>query len=118
MKKFIMAGLLSLCATPALAQSQLDFTLVNKTGYPINEVYVSAHQSSNWEEDVLGRDVLNHNQYVNISFSRQARVCKWDLQVVYSDGETSAWENFDLCKTSKITIYYNRKTGETSAQYE
>ncbi len=119
MKKFIMVSLLSLCAaTPALAQGKQDFTLVNRTGYPINEVYVSPHQSNDWEEDVLGSDVLNSGQYVKISFSRKVRTCKWDVQVIYSDGETSEWENFDLCKTSKITVFYNRKKGETWAEYE
>lgn len=119
MKTFILAGLLSLCVvTPALAQGKQDFTLINKTGYPINEVYVSPSQSDDWQEDVLGQDVLNSGQYVNINFSRKTSACKWDLQVVYSDGETSAWENFDLCKTSNITIYYNRKNGKTWAEYE
>lgn len=119
MKKFALVCLLSMCAaSPVLAGGKQDFTLINKTGYPIQEVYVSPNQTSDWEEDVLGQSILNNNQYVNISFSRSSSACKWDLKVVYSDGDTSEWANFDLCKTSKITVFYNRKTGETSAQYQ
>jgi phosphoribosyl-AMP cyclohydrolase len=44
------------------AQGKQDFTLHNKTGYTISEVYVSAANTDDWEEDVLGDDVLNSGQ--------------------------------------------------------
>lgn len=119
MRIFVFACLVATSiASPALAQGKQDFTLVNKTGYTIDEVYVSPTNSDNWGNDVMGRDVLNANEYVNISFARKEKTCKWDLQVVYDDKETSEWEGFDLCKTSKIILYYNRKKGETWAEYE
>ena len=42
----------------AFAQGKQNFTLVNQTGYDISEVYVSPANSSDWEEDVLGEDIL------------------------------------------------------------
>jgi hypothetical protein len=103
----------------ASAAGKQDFTLLNKTGYRIDKVYVSPAASDDWEEDVLGRDVLDDGESVDISFHREATGCKWDLKVVYADDDSSAiWHGFDICSISKITIRYNRKTDTTSAVTE
>ena len=112
-----------LCTAATLPQLALagaqDFTLVNKTGYEIGEVYVSAAKTEDWEDDVLGRDVLPDGDRVDISFSRDTDSCYWDMKVVYTvDGTTAEWQNFNLCEVSKIKIFYNAKTDTTSATYE
>ena len=38
--------------------------------------------------------------------------------IVYTDEEQAEWDEFDLCEVSKITIRYNKKSGETSAVTE
>jgi hypothetical protein len=106
---------------PVVAQEEgkQDFTLVNKTGYVISEVYVSPSKADDWQEDVLGQDTLDDASSVDIHFHRSTHACKWDLKVVYKVDNTSAeWHDFDLCSVSKITIHYNEKTEETSATYE
>jgi hypothetical protein len=105
-------------ASVAMAEAKQDFTLVNATGYTIDQVYVAPTKSNDWEEDVLGRDALGNKDSVHITFSRGDKTCNWDLKVVYDDGETAEWEKFDLCTVSKITIKYNRSSGSTSAVYE
>lgn len=105
-------------AGSAWAAGKQDFDLVNKTGYVIDEVYVAPSSSDDWEEDVLGEGVLENGRTVHIRFNRATKTCKWDLMVVYTDKETAEWEGFDLCETSKIIIKYDRKSGETSAEYE
>ena len=112
------ALILSSVASVALAQSPQDFTLVNRTGYTIDQVYVSPVKASDWQEDVLGQDQLENGQRVNITFPKRARTCNWDLKVVYDDNETAEWSGFNLCEVSRVTIKYNRRTGETSAEYE
>ncbi len=111
------AVLTSFTSTAAHAADQ-DFRLVNATGYTIEQVYVSPRKSSDWEEDVLGRDVLADGERVDITFPKRENVCRWDLKVVYDDGEEAIWNDFNLCETSRITIHYNRKSGETWAEYE
>lgn len=103
-------------ATAAAAQGRQDFTLVNKTGYTIDQVYVAPSTSDDWEEDVLGRDVLENGQQVHITFSRSTQTCNWDLQVVYDDGEKAEWTKFNLCQISSISISYDRSTGRTWAE--
>ncbi|MFM2042468.1 MAG: hypothetical protein RLY86_1044 [Pseudomonadota bacterium] len=114
------AGILAVglsVTTPALAGDQ-DFELINRTGYTIAEVYVSPSKASTWEEDIMGRDMLPHGNSVHIQFSRKEDVCIWDLMVVYDDGESAEWSQFDLCTISRIAISYERKTGNTWAEWE
>ncbi|WP_210208201.1 hypothetical protein [Rhodoplanes roseus] len=114
------AALVSMVATTALAQgSRQDFTLVNRTGYDISEVYVSPGKANDWEEDILGDDGLEDGDSVNITFRRAGKTCIWDLKVVYSDDDSSAvWHDINLCQVEKITLRYNRKSDTTSATFD
>ena len=105
-------------ATAALSQGQQDFTLVNSTGYNIYEVYVAPTKSDDWEDDVMGRDILADGEEVEISFSPKERVCHYDIKVVWDDKSEAEWRQFNLCEVSRITLHYNHKTNETTAEYE
>ncbi|BAF90045.1 hypothetical protein AZC_4047 [Azorhizobium caulinodans ORS 571] len=103
----------------AAAEARQNFTLVNKTGYDIEKVFVSPSKSDDWEEDVLGKDTLDDGDSWEIKFHRATKTCKWDLKVVYSDDNSSAiWYDIDLCSVSKITIRYNRKSDKTTASFD
>ncbi len=110
-----LSAALTLCAAvPAFAGDQ-DFTLVNGTGYPIREVYLSPPSAKNWGNDVMGSDVLKAGSSVPIKFTKTSE-CFWDMKVVYDDdGTSSEWSKFDLCHIDKITLKYNRSSDETSA---
>ncbi len=108
-------------AVPAVAarQARQDFTIVNKTGYDIREVYVSPGKADNWEDDVLGDDELDDGDEQLIRFKRAEKTCIWDLKVVYSEDDSEAiWYDIDLCKITKMTIRYSRKTDKTSATFD
>jgi hypothetical protein len=105
---------------PATADdAKQDFTLVNKTGYELKELYVSPSKADDWQDDILGQDVLEDGKAVNIHFNPKAKTCKWDLKVVYTDDDSSAvWQNIDLCSVDKITIHYDRKNDVTRASFD
>lgn len=105
---------------PALAQSgRQDFTLINRTGYELSELYVSPNKSDEWGTDILGKATIPDGETANVKFSRSATGCMWDLKVVYSDDDSSAvWRSIDLCKISRITIRYNRNSDTTSASFD
>lgn len=107
-----------LVAPSALADGKQNFTLTNKTGYTISEVYVSPSKASSWEEDVLGRDEMPDGEAFEIEFSRAEKSCNWDLKVVYDDGTPAEWSGFNLCEVSSIQIFYDRKQDKTWAEYE
>src|SRR3546814_5026118 len=58
----VVAGL----SMPAVAwgQGKQDFTLINKTGYALSELYVSPNDEEDWQEDVLGKDILDDGHSV------------------------------------------------------
>ena len=92
-----------------VAQGKQDFTLVNKTGLTISELYVSPSNDDEWGEDVLGRDVLENNDKANITFGRKEKMCLWDLKIVGDDKDDVIWEDINLCKAEEITLRYEGK---------
>nr|MDQ3744728.1 protein kinase [Acidobacteriota bacterium] len=96
--------------------TQLDFTLVNKTGVEIHKVYISPHDSNDWEKDVLGKDTLPNGKSVDIKFHRNEKAAMWDLRVEDSKGNAIEWENLNLLEISKVTLHY--KDGKATAETE
>lgn len=104
--------------TVAHAQGKQDFTLVNRTGYQIDEVYVGPVSQSHWDEDVMGKDAIAHGETADITFNGGSNACKWDIRVVYNDGDASEFRSVNLCNVSRVTLYWNRKAGETRFEVE
>ncbi len=93
---------------------RLDFTLHNNTGYQIDEVYVSPTNADDWEEDILGEDVLANGSEVPITFNRQKQ-SHWDLKVVFKGGREAIWQKFDLSQLTDIYISFkNNKVYSTT----
>lgn len=90
-----------------------DFTLHNSIGSTIMEVYVSPSTEDDWEEDVLGEDVLPHGESVDITFDRPASEADWDLKVVNEAGRSFVWKKLDLTTISEVTI--SIRNGQTYA---
>lgn len=118
MIKYAFAALVALgMAAPAVAGAQ-DFALLNSTGFTIERVYVSASAKQDWEEDVLGDDVLPNGARTNIRFDSDEDACLWDIKVDFADGDSSEWQGINLCKVSVVALSYDRDTGETTAETE
>lgn len=93
--------------TSAAPQNQrLDFTLVNKSGYVIVELYVSPSDDEEWGEDILGRDVLGDDESAAITFSRSETTCNWDLKIVDEDEDEVTWTSLNLCTANEVTLRY------------
>ena len=118
--KFARAALIlgaTLASTLSFA-GDADFTLVNKTGYDIREVYVSAANKNNWGNDRMGSKMLENNASRLFKFSDKAS-CKQDMKVVFDEGDQEVtWPAIDLCEVEKLTLKYNRGTKEVSALKE
>lgn len=91
------------------AQAAQDFTVVNKTGIEIYALYVTPHNAKDWGDDILGADTLPANDELDIVFGRTEKATMWDLRVEDSEGNFIEWDNFNLRKISKITLYYKNK---------
>ncbi|MEG1770226.1 MAG: hypothetical protein RR311_17265 [Comamonas sp.] len=116
MKKIILGALLSTIVGAAFA-GNADFTLVNRTGYAINEVFISPSKQSNWGKDRLGENQFMNGQARKFKFG-DTKNCKQDIQVVFTDGDEVEWEDINLCEVNKVILKYNKKTGDVSAELE
>lgn len=92
-----------------IQRRNLDFTLVNKTGLTIDEVYLSPTSDDEWGEDVMGRDVLKNGERVDIKFSSEETECNWDLKIVDEDEDSVEWQKLNLCTANEITLMYEGK---------
>lgn len=119
--KIVLALALAVSAAGSsvvLASGDADFSLVNATGYPIRELYVSPSKSDSWGNDKLGRNVLPNGSKKNLHFGDSAH-CMQDVQVVFDDDESKVtWENVNLCEINTLTLKYNRKSGVVTAVSE
>jgi hypothetical protein len=102
-----------LASSVAAFSGDQDFTLINKTGLTINELYLSSTGDNEWGEDVLDVDTLADGAKVDITFSHKESECMWDMKIVDEDGDDVVWEKIDLCKASEITLFY--KGGKPTA---
>jgi hypothetical protein len=100
---------------------ELDFTVVNKTGYDIKAVYIGASGTGEWtkEDEVLkGRTFADGNS-LDIKFSPKATAEKWDIKVDWADGSGGEeWQKLNLTEIEKATLVYDKDKDETSAIIE
>lgn len=122
MKAFVAAAFAAglAVASPAFAQdAKQDFTLTNKTGYELKEIYVGPSKSDDWGNDIMGDNTVPDGSSVNIHFQPKVQTCKWDLKVVYTvDSSKAIWYDIDLCTVDKITIRYDKDKDKTSATFD
>jgi hypothetical protein len=108
MKKALILAVALLFGSVAAAQAgQQDFTLVNDTGHPICDVYISPSDVADWQEDLLENDkyCLSQGEKYHITFGRDLKGIKmWDLRVVDDKGKDKVYEDINLMETSTITL--------------
>lgn len=110
-KSALLACALALVAfssvTSAAPQNRkLDFTLHNKSGYVIVELYVSPSNDEEWGEDILGQDVIGDDESADITFTRGEASCNWDLKIVDDEEDEVTWTGLNLCQANEVTLRY------------
>jgi hypothetical protein len=78
-------------------QEDLSFTVVNRTGSALQDFYLSPTGLSDWEDDILGRDMLYSGESATISVEDGRRTCLYDLRGVFADGEVLEDYRVNLC---------------------
>ena len=107
---------------PVVAQNpELDFTIVNKTGYDIKGLYIGASGTGDWtkEDEVLKGRSFTNGKALDIKFSPKAKAEKWDIMVKWADDSgTVEWLNLKLTEITKVTLVYDKEKDKTSAIIE
>jgi hypothetical protein len=106
-------------AANAAQNDELDFTLVNGTGYSIKKVFIGPSNNPDWTDDmeVLKGRTFKNATTMDIVFNPKTKAAKWDIRVEWSDGDTPVnWYGLDLTTIEKLTLLYNADTGKTSVR--
>jgi len=91
-------GVANLMASPAaIADGDKKVRIINETRHKIVRFYASRVGASEWEEDVLGEDVLGIGQSVVINFST-ADYCLYDFKAVFDDGDKLEKYRVNVCE--------------------
>lgn len=104
LRRIVLAAVAALLsAGPALAQTDPSFNLVNRSGQPIRELYVSPVSNPNWGHDLLGTEVLPDGQAFPVRIPPAAG-CRQDVRVVFLDGRAEERRNQDTCRITQMVF--------------
>lgn len=102
----LLVPAISLGTPKALTQEDYEavtFTLENGTNEPIFEFYASPPSTDDWEEDILGEEVLMPGDTVNITIDDGREDCEYDFLAVFEDGTELEHENVSVCDGESYT---------------
>jgi len=104
MIKFVLAATATamLAAAPMSALAQVTepvtFTLNNETDHVLVALYISVVSSNDWEEDILGSDVLGSGDSLEVTIADDLADCEYDVKATFSDGTELALGAVDFCE--------------------
>lgn len=98
---FSVLLLIFLGLASAQAQQNYYVDVTNRTGFTILYMYVSPGDAKNWEEDVLGKDILlsGRTQRVNLYGYRSPI---FDIRLVDEDGDTYTFWNVNVSRSDLV----------------
>jgi len=89
-------------ATPVLAED-LVFTLNNFSALGLVEFYTSPEETDDWEEDILGENILPPGMSGEVLIADGSTQCIYDLLFVMSDGQELE-DTVNMCELASYTL--------------
>jgi hypothetical protein len=115
LKPFLAVALFfALCGTAAA--DTYTFTIINKTGFEIYDLYFSPAKQNDWGDEVLTVDTIPDKEQIKVSVDRRERAEHWDILVNDEQGASFRWPSLKLAEIS--TLVLTIKAGQTMAFYE
>jgi len=104
MKKFAAGLALALALAGVTEASALDrrVKINNVSSYNIFEFYASNTGTSDWEEDILGEDVLMSGSSVVVNIDDGSGYCKYDFMAVFEDGDQVVSTDNNVCELAEF----------------
>ncbi len=99
----LAATFLALTNSAAMALDR-KVQINNQTSYTIVEFYASNTGTSNWEEDILGSDVLPAGSSVMINIDDGSGFCKYDFLAVFDDGDQLVSADNNVCELASFNF--------------
>lgn len=119
------SGVSASTTTPVVNAAQnrrLDFTIVNRSGEAIAQIYVGPTGLQDWTDDmeVLKGALLENGESTEITFSPGVREAVWDIRVVYDMDSRAGGDVYvrriDLSRVRTLTVLQDAN-GRTTFRY-
>jgi hypothetical protein len=104
--KFIAAAALAgfLLAPVHASAADRSVEVVNKTGQTMVEFYASVANADTWEEDILGDDILQDDEAVDVNVDDGSGKCVYDFRAVFESGAEAVKRGVNVCQISTFTF--------------
>ena len=76
----------------------------NQTSFTIVEFYASNTGTTDWQEDILGSDVLPSGSSVSINIDDGSGYCKYDFLAVFDDGDQLVSADNNVCELDEFNF--------------
>lgn len=83
-------------------RNERDFRIANRTGRPIESLYLSPSGDTQWGSNDLGEDILRNNR--DITFTLRNSSCLYDILAVLSNGQEIEERQVDTCDRSSLSL--------------
>ena len=77
--------------------------IINNTSYTMQRFYASNVDTDDWEEDILGNDVLRPGRSVTINIDDGTGHCMYDFKAVFSNGRSLVRQGINVCRITSYT---------------
>ena len=78
--------------------------LINETSHILVHFYASNTDVTEWQEDILGAEVLKPGQDVNINVDDGTGHCTYDFKSTFDNGATVVKRNVNVCQVATYRI--------------
>jgi hypothetical protein len=105
MNKLLIGLAFTAVATLGMTAAQAQdrrVNIINETSYVIVEFYASNVGERDWEEDILGADILEPGASVMVNVDDGTGYCKYDFMAVFDDGDEVIKEDVNVCEISSF----------------
>jgi len=96
-------GALSAAAVQSNDGHDRHVVIKNRTGWTMLRFYASDSRSDDWEEDILGQDVLEDGENVRINIDDGSGACLYDFKAVFTNGQELTRSRINVCEIGDYT---------------
>lgn len=76
-------------------------TIINATGVTMTHFYASNSGRNDWEEDILGQDVLRAGARIRINIDDGSGACIYDFKALFADGDELIRYRINVCQITE-----------------
>lgn len=91
-------------AAEAAGVAEVKFNLKNATSFTLTHLYLSPAASNDWDNDILGEQVVAAGDTAEVSIDDGVESCMYDLRADFEDGDAIDVRGVNVCEIEGKTI--------------